>query len=356
MGLKATLKLIVAFLFRWIHFPVEPGLRIFGTPDEDSPVLVTANFILSVKRVSKYLKGEDCYLLVAPTKGINVWCAAGGGEFTAHSVISAIKTSGISDRVKHRRLIAPQLSAPGIDPKKVEQETGWQIKFGPVYAKEIPQYLKAGMKKTKEMQLVEFPLRARLEMGTIYFVTLVVVLTLPLVVFVSELYLSLITLTGSIVYWMYIAFPYLPSKSGFVKAGFSAIICIGVIVGLALWRTGDPFTYRHLLIMAILVVAAVGFDFNGTSSTYKSDLGAFFYGRGHQKMTFLTGFYQLNPYGEIQLDEETCSGCAICYQICPRGIFEMNLEGHKAQLVHPQKCVNCNACVRQCPEQSLAIV
>ncbi|MFX0197212.1 MAG: copper oxidase, partial [Candidatus Hodarchaeota archaeon] len=113
---------------------------------------MTANFVLTLKRLSKYLKGLDCYLLVAPTKGINVWCAAGGGDFTAHSVISAIKTSNINKHVKHRTLIAPQLSAPGIDLKKVQQEVGWHIKFGPVYAKDIPQYIKTGFKKTKKMQ------------------------------------------------------------------------------------------------------------------------------------------------------------------------------------------------------------
>ena len=64
----------------------------------------------------------DCYLLVAPSKGINVWCASCGGEFNEFPAISAIKTSGISEKVKYRILIAPQLSAPGIDIKKVREE------------------------------------------------------------------------------------------------------------------------------------------------------------------------------------------------------------------------------------------
>lgn len=354
--MKATLKLVAAFLFRWFHFPVEPGLRIFGTPNEHSPVFLTANFVLTLKRLSKYLKGLDCYLLVAPTKGINVWCAAGGGDFTAHSVISVIKTSDINKRVKHRTLIAPQLSAPGIDPKKVRNETGWQIKFGPVYAKDILQYIKTGFKKTKEMQLVKFPLRARLEMATSYYVTMILVLTLPLIIFFSELYLSLITWAGIIVYGMYIAFPYLPPRSGFVKAGFSAVICLVAIVGLSMWTTGKPFSFSHLLIMAILVVAVIGFDFNGTSPTYKSDLGALFYRHGHQKFPFLTGVYSLNPYGKIQINKEACSGCTLCDQVCPRGVYEMDPEFNKANLVHPESCINCNACVYRCPEQCLAIV
>ncbi len=340
MGLKAVLKIVAAFVFRWFDFPVKPGLLIFGKPTEDSPVLVTGNFVLTVKRVAKYLKGQDCYLLVAPTKGRNVWCGASVGEFSAHSVISVLKTSGISDRVTHRTLIAPQLSAPGIDPKIVKQETGWRIKFGPVYAKDIPQYLKAGMKKTKEMQLVDFPLRVRLEMATSYFVTMTLVLTLPLLVFFSDLYLSAIIWVSILAYGMFAAFPYLPSRSGFVKAILSAGISLLAIVGLSLWTTGEPFTFSHLLIMTILAATVVGVDFNGMSPTDKGELAALF---------------NKHSYGAIQINEEACSGCTMCDQVCPRGVFQMDRESHKAQLLHPGKCVNCHACVQQCPEHCLTI-
>ncbi|MFX0208336.1 MAG: HgcAB-like fusion protein [Candidatus Hodarchaeota archaeon] len=341
MGLKSALKLVVAFIFRWFRFPVEPGLRIFGTPNENSLVFLTCNFILSLKRLSKYLKEQNCYLLVAPTKGINVWCAATGGEFTDHSVISIIKTSRVSELVKHRILIAPQLSAPGIDPEKVQQETGWYIKFGPVYAKDIPQYIKNGLNKTDEMQKVNFPILSRLEMATSYFITLLVVLTLPLYIFYSELYLSSIIWLCIIVYGIYILFPFLPSRSGFVKAFLSAIIGILTIMGLSIWITGTAFTYAHLLVMTILATAAVGIDMTGMSPNYRSDLGSFLYKYGR---------------GNIQLNKEACSGCKMCYEVCPRGVFEMDIVIHKAQLIHPEKCVNCTACVHRCPEQCLAIV
>ena len=125
MIIKEAMRTIFGTLFRWLPLSVKPGLRVFGHPDENSPVFVTANFHLTLKRVSKHLKNLDCYLLVAPTRGINVWCAAVGGDFTAHSVISVIKTSGISEKVTHRRLILPQLSAPGVDTEFVKEETGW---------------------------------------------------------------------------------------------------------------------------------------------------------------------------------------------------------------------------------------
>lgn len=341
MGLKSAIKLITALIFRWFRFPVEPGMRIFGTPNENSPVFLTCNFILTLKRLSKYLENQDCYLLVAPTKGINVWCAATGDEFTDHSVISIIKTSDISNLVKHRTLIVPQLSAAGIDPKKVQQETGWHIKFGPVYAKDIPQYIKTGFKKTKEMQQANFPLLARLEMATSYFITLSVIFTLPLFVFFSKFYLSSIIWMGIIVYGMYILFPYLPSRSGFGKAFFFTIIGIMPIIILSLSATGTPFAFIHLLVMTIFVTVAVAIDFNGTSTTHKSDLGSFLYKYGR---------------GEIHYNKDACSGCTLCFQVCPRGVFDMDHTIHKAQLIHPEDCINCTACVHRCPEQCLTIV
>ncbi|RLC70724.1 MAG: hypothetical protein DRI26_06550 [Chloroflexi bacterium] len=107
------------------------------------------------------------------------------------------------------------------------------------------------------------------------------------------------------------------------------------------------------MIISVLVAAIIGIDFNGTSPTYKSDLGDFFYRRGHKQMPFLTGVYRLSSYGSIQIDEERCSGCARCYQVCPKGVYE--IVCHKAKVVHREDCVNCSACVRQCPERCLTI-
>ena len=68
------------FLFgRLFPFPTKSGLRRVGNPDCSSPVLVTCNFELTVREVIKTLErdGVAAWLLVAPTKGVNVWCAGG---------------------------------------------------------------------------------------------------------------------------------------------------------------------------------------------------------------------------------------------------------------------------------------
>ncbi|MBT8353726.1 MAG: hypothetical protein KJO60_04325 [Desulfofustis sp.] len=62
-------------------YKVNPGLYCVGTPSEDSPVLVTANYKLSFDTLRFNLQGEDLWILVVDTRGINVWCAAGRGHF-----------------------------------------------------------------------------------------------------------------------------------------------------------------------------------------------------------------------------------------------------------------------------------
>ena len=112
MTMPDWLMAIVETVFRLFPFPTKTGLRIIGSPGPEAPVLVTCNFDLTVRRVMKALEGLDCYLLVAQSHGINVWCASGGGKFNAHSVISVLKTSRIAEKVNHRTLILPQFSAP----------------------------------------------------------------------------------------------------------------------------------------------------------------------------------------------------------------------------------------------------
>ncbi len=147
---------------RLLPFPVKTGLRRVGKPGRQSPVFVTSNFGLTVRRVTRALRGIDAYLLVANSRGINVWCAAAGGHFTTDGVVSVMKTSGIGDLVDHRRLVLPQLGATGIERKVLEEKTGWRPVFGPVYAEDIPTYLDNHYRKPERMRTVRFDLGQRL--------------------------------------------------------------------------------------------------------------------------------------------------------------------------------------------------
>ena len=134
---------------------IEPGLYKLGSPDDSSPVLVTGNYKLSFNEVRTNLKDHSAWILVINTRGINVWCAAGKGTFGTYELCKRIKEVKLHELVTHRRLILPQLGAPGIKAHAVTKDTGFQISYGPVYAKDLPEYLKTGF-KTEKMRQIRF--------------------------------------------------------------------------------------------------------------------------------------------------------------------------------------------------------
>jgi len=152
------------FLFRWGYkrseHLVAPGLYSAGAPSPESPVFVSANLTLSFDALRSSLDGMSAYVLVLDTKGINVWCAAGKGTFGTEEVVKRIKACELDKVVSHRKVILPQLAAPGVNALDVKKSTGFQVQWGPVRTKDIPEFMRQG-KATPEMRKVTFTLRER---------------------------------------------------------------------------------------------------------------------------------------------------------------------------------------------------
>ncbi|MBW6484783.1 MAG: acetyl-CoA synthase subunit gamma [Syntrophobacterales bacterium] len=150
---------------RWgigrMDYTVDPGLYALGNPDRESPVLVSANYKLSFDALRCALPGRDLWLLVLDTKGINVWCAAGKGTFGTEELVGRIEASGLKEVVSHRSLILPQLGASGVAAHTVKKLSGFGVRFGPIRAEDLPEYMDAGFKATSKMRLKTFPLRER---------------------------------------------------------------------------------------------------------------------------------------------------------------------------------------------------
>lgn len=145
-----------------MSYTVAPGLYAVGQPGPAAPVLVSANYKLSFDVLRRALDGLDGWVLVLDTKGINVWCAAGKGTFGTDELVRRVKATGLEKVVSHRRLIVPQLGAPGVSASAVTRETGFRVAYGPVEARDLPAYLAAGGKKTREMSVMRFSLLDRL--------------------------------------------------------------------------------------------------------------------------------------------------------------------------------------------------
>jgi len=88
---------------------VEPGLKEFGTPDENSPVLFTTNFALTYYTVASDIENSktSAYLIVVETEGSAVDSGVAGRKLTAEKVADAIKETCIENKVKHRKIIIP---------------------------------------------------------------------------------------------------------------------------------------------------------------------------------------------------------------------------------------------------------
>ncbi len=140
---------------------VTPGLYAVGLPADDSPVFVTANYTLSFDALRKNLSNLNCYILVLDTKGVNVWCAAGEGTFGTDELVRRVEAASLYDLVNHKKLILPQLGAPGIVAHEVKKRTGFKVLYGPVRACDIAEYMKTGT-ATEEMRRVRFPFYDRL--------------------------------------------------------------------------------------------------------------------------------------------------------------------------------------------------
>ena len=145
-----------------MHYTVEPGLYAVGHPHRDSTVLVTANYKLSFDKLREALPGRDAWILVLETKGINVWCAAGKGTFGTDELVERIQSCRLSEVVSHKRIIVPQLGAPGVSAHLAKKLSGFEVVYGPIKARDLPAFLDAGFKASSSMRLKTFPLGERI--------------------------------------------------------------------------------------------------------------------------------------------------------------------------------------------------
>ena len=342
-----------------LPFPVKTGLIRVGQPDRQSPVLVTCNFGLTVRRVLRALRGLNAYLLVANSRGINVWCAASGGLFTSDGVVSVVKTSGIGNLVEHRRLVLPQLSATGVERSVVEEKTGWRVVFGPVYAQDIPAYLDNHYKKTERMRTVRFDLFERLEMAFMWGTPISVIPLIPLLIWWRHLVLPFVAVVWGIALVAFVGFPWLPSwivgthsdkalpgwtkylvvfdpRSQKILAVWAAAVATLVAYGFLVADWGWV-TILGWILASLAVALLISLDLSGSTPHYKSNL--------HEDR-LLT----------VELDADKCEGRAICREVCPKDRFELDSKAHKASIINENECVQCGACIVQCPEDALAFV
>jgi len=352
--LRYILVNVVGTLLRAFPMPCRTGLVKIGNPDENSPVFLTGNYCVTVERVRRVLEREgiDCYLLVANSRDINVWCSAAGGHFTNHDVVSALKTSEIEKLVRHRNVILPQLAAVGIEARKVREKTGWNVIWGPVYARDIPEFLRNGYKKTPKMRRVEFPLTQRVEMATMWAFPFSLIAAFMAFFLWRSALIPLFLLSWLLPYAIFVSFPlysrFLDSKKrgpgvsrytvifdfGKIPLIFkAAFILLLVAYGALTGGLNLEFVLRWGF-ASLLIILMISIDLMGSTPVYKSGL--------HEERLL-----------RVALDGERCTGCGVCVDVCPRACYEVDGENHTVMMPRADKCVQCGACIVQCPFEAL---
>jgi len=250
-GVRAKYQIIrCLFTGQTDYVPIEPGIYRSGNPTNESPIIVTANYVYTYIRVMKELKGIDAWVLCVDSRGINVWCAARGGDFGNEQLIEAVQATNIQMLSNKKTLILPQLSAGGVSAPLLHKDSSsfpYKIKYGPVWSKDLPQYLKEHpARKSDKMKLAKFTLSHRLRAGIthttflfrkIFLIVLAVIALLLLIFcridklwFVGELAFGVIITNGL----LSILFPLTNFTRKFVIKGLVIgiinVLCLGFLL------------------------------------------------------------------------------------------------------------------------------
>jgi len=125
----------------------------------------------------------------------------------------------------------------------------------------------------------------------------------------------------------------------FRAGGYPLVIWGLFLAGLAayLLLSGEPDWIILLRwgVISFFILLLLSMDLMGSTSTYKSSL--------HDDRLF-----------SIALNKNRCRGAGSCQDVCPKSCFQVDKRQHTAKIQRVQSCVQCGACVVQCPFDALS--
>ena len=58
---------------------------------------------------------------------------------------------------------------------------------------------------------------------------------------------------------------------------------------------------------------------------------------------------------KVTIDENKCTGCGTCVDICPMQVFELEKAKKKSVAKKESECIGCRACEVQCPASAIKV-
>lgn len=219
----------------------------------------------------------------------------------------------------------------------------------PVEAASIRAFLEAGRKTTQAMRTVTFPWQRRVEMAVAWafpfsLLAMLVYFFRPADVF------PLVGLIWGMSFLIFLAFPLYAkwirtdrTHVGFVLFDFGEraiplvlwlLFMLGMVGYAFLSNTFSPMMIFRWGLISLVVLLLLSLDLTGSTPFYKSGL--------HKERLL-----------RIDLDPKLCKGAGSCEQVCPTNVFEMDHARHLVRLPRADQCVQCGACIVQCPFDAL---
>ncbi|MGM0365277.1 MAG: acetyl-CoA decarbonylase/synthase complex subunit gamma [Actinomycetota bacterium] len=123
---------------------VEEKIYEIGSPDANSPIIITTNFSLTYFIISGEVENSKVpsWMLVMNVEGQSVLTAWAAGKFIPELIAQFIKKSGIEDKTENRELIIPGYVAQLQGELEDELGGDWKVIVGPREAGEVPKFLK----------------------------------------------------------------------------------------------------------------------------------------------------------------------------------------------------------------------
>lgn len=65
------------------------------------------------------------------------------------------------------------------------------------------------------------------------------------------------------------------------------------------------------------------------------------------------GLKYLRDVATLAIDQDLCTGCGRCIEVCPHEVLE--IAGGTAKIIDRDACMECGACAVNCPEGAVTV-
>jgi hypothetical protein len=262
-------KALIAWIFLFMRiFRIKPGLYYIGEANGKPPIFVTSNNYLTVFLLARRLRNNNIRLLIIDTKGINVWCSAGEGQFSAKEIIGKATECGLLKEKSTINIILPKFSLAGVKLEDLRKHDISPI-IGPLYAKDVPSFLRQDKLKNQIDDRVNFGLQSRAftalptAVQFFYYFLGVYVITLGYVP------ADIIWIATGLAFIYPLLFSWLPGKLFSVK-GLSLALFVSVVSIFSNYSSVEEQLSLIIFIFATSLFIALSYTGNSAVSNYTS--------------------------------------------------------------------------------------